>query len=392
MYLVYILFIFTGVKLSASNVKKDRTLTRTRQEIDVSIWHRNSKHKNRKTQLDIFPKTPDIFIKNNEDEEMARCKDMKFLVYHCITDCGGLADIQKGIVSTYLLSLISDRKFVIRMSTPCEFTNFYQPFSYDWLECSNYISTVPENGTQQLMMVNKEKEFRSYLMDINFAVNWTKQVVALTINWNVIDIVQSHFRKMPLRKDLLWINSTRPDVAIPKILGTVLWRHPSFDQDLGIFASEHIQEKSLVCAHIGTGDGSVSPYDISDGIANVNVTVVIKFLDRYRNDTKYVIHISTDSKLFSNQLFSLFRNAVSFNKTMISIDKLYVKRTDTCDSLYNVILEQTILTQCSVLLITNGEFGKIAAYIRNSDKDLFVYHTTDNLIKPVSKKDLIKTL
>ena len=46
--------------------------------------------------------------------------------------CGGWADRLKGIYSAYSWSLISDRKFYIKINEPCELKNILEPNNIDW--------------------------------------------------------------------------------------------------------------------------------------------------------------------------------------------------------------------------------------------------------------------
>ena len=59
----------------------------------------------------------------------------KYIKYECLKInrlCGGWADRLKGIISTYALSLIMNRTFVMKITQPCHINAILQPNEINW--------------------------------------------------------------------------------------------------------------------------------------------------------------------------------------------------------------------------------------------------------------------
>ena len=68
--------------------------------------------------------------KNNIDTK-------RYMMYRCdqaldMDLCGGFGDRLKGILDTYLWSLMVNRTFVIRITRPCNMANLLIPNEVDW--------------------------------------------------------------------------------------------------------------------------------------------------------------------------------------------------------------------------------------------------------------------
>ena len=66
-------------------------------------------------------------------DNLAKLNDPnKWLIYECKNHCGGWADRLKGIMSVYALSLLTQRHFLIDITTPCNFSQLFVPNLVDW--------------------------------------------------------------------------------------------------------------------------------------------------------------------------------------------------------------------------------------------------------------------
>lgn len=313
-----------------------------------------------------------------------KCKNLKFLVYYCNTDCGGYADRQKGIVSTYLMALLTGRKFVIVLQKPCELENFFLPHAYNWLECKNYVLNASPNKTQRLTVYDQPGKFRRFLSNLNFQEKWTSQIVEITINFLVIDIVRKHLEKNPL-KQLSWIRNVSPDFIISTVLNLLFRRNPSFDREIKNFFRYHVKNKSLSCAHIRIGRNPSIPTDrIFDGRGHPNLTTIISFLDKFKDKEKYVLYLASDTNDVKSMFSSKFNNIVYLNKTVVHVDKLKGSEKEGCDGFHTAILEQTLLSKCDTLVLTTSGFNQVASYLRGTDKQLFLYKKESNTVDAVT--------
>jgi hypothetical protein len=64
----------------------------------------------------------------------------KWLIYECSSKfvCGGWADRLKGIMSVYALSLMTNRHFLINITSPCNFSKLFLPNLINWSLTQSY--------------------------------------------------------------------------------------------------------------------------------------------------------------------------------------------------------------------------------------------------------------
>ncbi len=126
------------------------------------------------------------FISTNKQKLVKSNKKVKYLIYECVNKhCSGWADRIKGILTSYALSLIMDRKFLIRMTKPCQLEDYLIPNELDWSP-----SNVPN--------LNKMKhhylsiDWRGYINESSFSkinfIEYYKQtdVIITQINMQLI--------------------------------------------------------------------------------------------------------------------------------------------------------------------------------------------------------------
>ena len=106
----------------------------------------------------------------------------KFLIYKCSRSnslCGGWADRQKGMVSAFLLALVTNRRFGITMTTPCDVRKFYLPNEYNWIIRDEDI----EGKTRRtIRSIDSSNSFRRDLFTMDFNAEYPEDVVFLTTN------------------------------------------------------------------------------------------------------------------------------------------------------------------------------------------------------------------
>ena len=108
--------------------------------------------------------------------------DGKFLIYKCDRDdrlCGGWADRQKGMVSAFLLALVTNRRFGITMTAPCDVRKFYIPNEYNWIIQDKDI----EGKTRRTVRsIDSATSFHEDLFSVDFNGRYPEDVIFLTTN------------------------------------------------------------------------------------------------------------------------------------------------------------------------------------------------------------------
>jgi tryptophanase len=76
----------------------------------------------------------------------------KYVQYICEKRCGGWGDRLKGIVSTFMLSLVLERKFLMKVEHPCDMKYFFKDYDEYWSE-----PIIDKINKKQLFMTNVSK-------------------------------------------------------------------------------------------------------------------------------------------------------------------------------------------------------------------------------------------
>ncbi|KAH9513158.1 hypothetical protein Btru_036017 [Bulinus truncatus] len=103
----------------------------------------------------------------------------KYLIYLCDSKryCFGLGDRQRGLASVYLLAEVTNRTFGLVMTSPSNFTEFYQPSLVNW--------DIPESelrGKSSIVLeaLGPKTDMKLDIFDLN--ANFTQDVVYIRTN------------------------------------------------------------------------------------------------------------------------------------------------------------------------------------------------------------------
>ena len=307
------------------------------------------------------------------------CADMTFLVYVCRDKqmCGGWGDRQKGIISVYLLAVLTNRAFMILYDSPCELTKFLVPKEYNWTLCSQYIKTLPQSDIQNIGFFNTLKKNISNMILQNA---FTSKVVFIHTNEIWIDQIMSHPKAVEV---IPWAVGK----TIPEINGQVLKQlfQPSeiLANGLKTFLGNISRNRKLICSHLRVGKNPTIPKDSKR--PPVDVIAIFKFLKHFDLHSRYAIYVASDSEEVRESVKGNFTNGYTVDLPIIHVDRVVKKqRSVACDGLYTVLLEQHILSVCDLVVLTRSNFGAMAAYMSPKEQEVFIYFLPQRSILPVS--------
>ena len=311
------------------------------------------------------------------------CAKMNFLVYKCLDRqmCGGWGDRQKGIISVYLLALLTNRHFVIQYGSPCELTKFLIPKAYDWTLCSQYIRGLPSTEIQN-MGWNNLKWLISNISSQNDI--FTSPVVIVRTNQIWITQIQSHPKVAQM---IPWAVGK----TIPEVDGLVLSQlfQPSeyLAEGLKTFLDRTSTNKQLICTHLRMGKNPTIPKDNTR--TQPDVIAIFEFLRQFDKSPKYSIYVASDSEEVRESVKGNFTNGYTVDLPIIHVDRYFKdQRSVACDGLYTVLLEQHILSSCDVLILTRSNLGAMAAYMSQKLQEKFIYFAPNQTILPVNVNEI----
>ena len=327
-----------------------------------------------------------------EKNELARvsdneaCETRNFIVHLCLrsTSCRGWADRQKGIISTYLLALLTNRYFVIVHNNPCELSEFLAPNTYNWTSCTGYILSVPKSMTETLVLFGKTERFGNVISHTDVNAMFKKQVIFIRTNqiWN--DAILAHPKAA---ENIPWALGKRPEEIKKLVLARLFRPREALEREIGKYMANVHETQKLICSHIRIGQNPSIPHDFKRSGGPPNVTSVFQFLKRYDSPSKYVIYVATDSQAVRESARELFTGSFTVNLPIVHVDN-YRGQKDTCMGAYAALLEQYLLSKCDLLVLTRGGFGKMAAYMSEKVQDLFVFDQKSKTIVNITRKTL----
>ena len=314
----------------------------------------------------------------------ANCDTNRFLVYKCISTCGGMGDRQKGMTSAFLFALLTNRTFIIDMPNPCDISQFFQANVYDWQKCRDKIKRRKVK-VHSFMDGNAEK-FKNRFPHTNFDQLWADEVIYIQTNVYFVEAVKRH----PLVDERIpWLNNRSREDILGHILGVLFRVKENILNGVVEFAQNYIKGKQLVCAHVRCGRNPSIPNDGMKDKSAPNVHKILSFLKSYEDGNKYTVYVASDSENVRQECRKMIGNCVVSNQTIFHIDRSRVSsRKTACDGFSTVIFEQLMLSRCDVLLLTRSNFGAMAAYERGRSENLFLYDGKTDTVLPVNLSDI----
>ncbi|KAK7477606.1 hypothetical protein BaRGS_00031154 [Batillaria attramentaria] len=313
-------------------------------------------------------------LSNTERLDANTVTNQKYLIYLCDSarSCGGWGDRQRGLVSAFILANITDRRFGIIMTSPCNITKFYIPNEVNWvipaheLDGKSY-TTIDDMDSRRSM----GRRFAA--KDFDFNKEFPQDVVYLRSNVEYIAGLRS------LRKG--FYGKKVPDWARKSVLNTfrIAWGMLMKPTKM---LQKHMEEflstmnfnnrfNSLVCAHVRLGRSNTINMDSAIRTPMSALPLLWVFLDPYiQKGSK--LFLATDSYVVRDMARDKFGDSVYMTGgSIMHVDK-QASWPRACEAFDVALLEQLILTKCDVLVTSRSMFSQRAAAIRGTTKDLFL--------------------
>ncbi|RNA11346.1 hypothetical protein BpHYR1_006320 [Brachionus plicatilis] len=299
----------------------------------------------------------------------------KFIQFECTRSgelCGGWGDRLKGILSTYAISMIIDRKFTIKMTRDCDLRRILEPNEINWdheqvplkvkskqinigWEFSFYdifrndISLFTNNEDTPLIKVKAGIQFANVLRENK---NLKQKIESLGYKVNQFHIVHS------LHK---WYNQ------LFKLNKESQKKYEWYLRRL----KPNLRTK-LICVQIRTGDPDSAQRRDYYTRKEYWRFIDENFLNSSDSD-KYKIFVTSDYEPIKEEAKSYFpKNEVIYNEnSSFHIDKQGDKE---CKGLESVIFDFHMMQNCDIGVISHSGYGLLALLNRPDPfKELYVY-------------------
>ena len=294
-------------------------------------------------------------------------RSMKYFIYQCggkFVVCGGWADRLKGIVIAYLISQVTNRTFGISIThPPCDLQRFLLPNQIAWNINASDVALRSKNHTVGFYRKTDNIRFYNSIHTLNFDEDFQEDVVYFQANLDYVD----NFKRNPLYVDTnVWMANLTRDEVYAKVYHQLFSLHPDIQSEVTSFlkVAKPTTSHKLVCAHVR------AEYGAGHSLSENDTLKIWKFLNQYNDPDKYKIYIASDSERIREQAHDRFDNILHNVGYVVHIDR-FTNRTGVCDAMKKIIIDQNILINCDVLLLTFSGFGRMAAYLRQKESGLF---------------------
>ncbi|CAM4848725.1 unnamed protein product [Rotaria magnacalcarata] len=310
------------------------------------------------------------------------------ITYKCSGFCGGFGDRIKGIISAYLLALLTGRRFAIKMSSPLDITSVLMPNAYDW--------RLPDTIIQRSQLIVNRMTDASpsgiYLnMSIhNFADSW-KPYDNILFESNLDDIIAvlSNPSFQPKLKTLgLKPSKVDHDKLVPLIYEILF--DPSSDIKAMVNNALTIVRHSgspLICLHIRLGKNPSIPKDdfIFDRSSSANemINFVDKNLTRKGDQLPFIFVTSDSDEEVIKVRQHYFGRSLALEGPILHIDRVSNCSKKTLYSGYlKVVADFYMLGQCDTSILSYSGYSLQANLRReNPYQNLYLHCRTIHHIK-----------
>ncbi len=305
----------------------------------------------------------------------------KTMIYSCQSFCGGWGDRLRGIMSVYILALLTNRRFMIDMNYPCSISKVLEPNFVNW----TYIK--PKNNRTRLTINTmrswqkaiqneasntiKSKDlikFWSSYDDIYISTNGDYMILALR-NSHMINRTRHLFGRTPSSQTtmqilfpLLYEFLFKPSIQVRKRVDTIL---------------SASLNRHLICLHIRIGKNPTNPFDHAF-TARVNTTqAMLTFIDSYLvNKSSSLVFITSDSgQAVSDVLHHYPNSSMTIVGPILHIDRFDRRSSTVCDGFVKVLADFYMLGECQTSLLSNSGFSTWANRRREKiNEELYVYN------------------
>ncbi|KAL8558239.1 hypothetical protein ACOMHN_040937 [Nucella lapillus] len=296
-------------------------------------------------------------------------KTKKKVVYVCSGGCGGWADRQKGIVSAYVLSAMLGRDFGVHVTFPCDLQRLMNVGKVNWKVSPGELTGPGYRRVTQLdhAAVTYTKAFLQAGKSLEEL--FPHDVTAFTWNMEVVQFLQKH----PLASRIGWLAGKSTPEVYKRVLEDLFVLKPDLQSQLDRFRSSTPPGSKLICAQVRLGKHNGSFPDVESWHTFEDFSILVNFLAKYNDSRRYRVFVSSDSAEIVQKSKARFPEVlVTIPGPITHTDKS--QGAEACRGFQKAIVDEYALSLCDVLVISESGLGKIASFMRASDRDLYLFH------------------
>ena len=279
---------------------------------------------------------------------------VKAIVWRCRRFCGGFGDRQRGILTSFLLALVTDRAFFIDSEIPVPLQHYFHVATPDlhWTFDDSLL-----NGRQHI-----EEDFRNAFPAVgDFAsANLSYYdpydvVIQLNNFWQPLGILRN-----PSLKSAQLLRSYEDHVLAGCILNYLLV--PSRDLQTLVSNSKKEAEKSdrhMMALQIRTGDSQFKNDTVMDTVTRYFSDCITSIQRISRS--KYTIFLTTDSDAIQKRFRAAHADLKVFDGEIVHVDGAFGSADSSASAFRKIVLDHMMISQAKTLILSRSGFGEMAA-------------------------------
>lgn len=292
----------------------------------------------------------------------------KTLIYSCRSFCGGWGDRLRGILSAYILALLSNRRFLIDMNFPCDIEKGIQPHRVDW----TYSSIFKQKNRTRLTintMASWQSAYRTQITELirskDFVRAWfTYDDVVLSTNADYI----VHALKNPFVSKQVQHLFNQTSVArvtmenlFPFLYEFLFQPSVSVRRRVDVILGAAMN-RPLVCFHIRLGKNPSNQFDYAFRSRENTSQVMMQYVDQHHwNQSEPLIFVTSDSsEAIADVLHHYPTSSMTIVGPILHIDRFDRRTARTCDGFEKVIADFYVLGECQSLFASRSGFSRWA--------------------------------
>lgn len=298
-----------------------------------------------------------------------------FIVYECSRQgqCGGWSDRLSGILTTFVIALITNKRFLINHNMPCSLEDYFEPNQLDW----RYNSSILSGRTSVFHeFQNRNSDtIRNYFSGKHDLKGFfSHQVTFLQINWDFTN----EFRRRPnISREVPWIVNLQYADIYKELFNYLFLPSTFLSRKL---AAQNRTRVKTACAHIRVGSNPLMPADSFRD--RQPLAVLWNFMDKV-DKSLYDIFIAADNDAVKTLAKKRYPgNYIDTVGRITHIDNNHTN-VDAREGFLKQLLDFYTLVNCDILIVANSGFSVTAAYLRNRDSGLYCFK--ENNIVPCTR-------
>ncbi|XP_069131959.1 uncharacterized protein [Argopecten irradians] len=286
-----------------------------------------------------------------------------YIVYDCDDQhpgpCGSWSERMAGIFSTYVISVLLRKHFLIRYTRYFNLTDYLSPSAVDWKYNSSILpgrSWDYQDFFSNTPSALKKSDLKGLRDQFPYDVNFVR------MKWDYTEYFRN-FASLP--SAIPWVFELHFADIYHKFFNTFFQPTKTVSQSVNYVLTNVTK---LACAHISLGEKRPILADdtFTDKTEIKPVWDLLKAMDK----RGYGIFVATGSQYVRNLAKDRFKHLYEVEGRIQQMERPI--SGEGLDVGYKkVVVDFLVLTKCDVLILTNSGFGMLAAFINNGTKELY---------------------